>query len=364
MAWGALGVAAVLAATAGVVALASSDRGAGGSISHAWDSFTEAREDRQFDPVRLVSANSGTRWVWWEEAAGAWSDKPVAGWGAGSFPVTHKLYRDDEVPVSQPHSVPLQFLAETGVIGLVLSLGGVVALLAAALARVRRQAGGERDLAVALLAAAVAWLVHGLYDWDWDIPGVTLPALVFLGVLAARPRRRTATPFGELEGDGAAARGVGLAVVTALLVAFAASAALPALGDARASEAQELAGSDPSRLEEAAAKAHLAARLDPLSARPLLVASDIAIARGRLLEARRDLLDAARREPDSADVWFKLTALALQLADRRGVAEASRRLLELDPMSGAARRLADRAQLVLAPPGSSATATGTPLPPG
>ena len=42
-------------------------------------------------------------------------------------------------------------------------------------------------LALACVAAGVAWLVHGLIDWDWDIPGVTIPALALLAVAAAIP---------------------------------------------------------------------------------------------------------------------------------------------------------------------------------
>ena len=72
-------------------------------------------------------------------------------------------------------------------------MGAFGFLLFAALARVRGMADGrERDIAVALFAGAVAWLVHGLVDFDWDIPGVTVPALLFLGVLVAIPARRDA----------------------------------------------------------------------------------------------------------------------------------------------------------------------------
>ena len=89
----------------------------------------------------------------------------------GSFPVTHLMYREVELDVLQPHNVPLQFLAETGIVGTALGMGALGFLLFAALARVRGMADGrERDLAVALFAAAVAWLVHGVVDFDWDIP--------------------------------------------------------------------------------------------------------------------------------------------------------------------------------------------------
>jgi O-antigen ligase len=85
-----------------------------------------------YDPAQLVSADSENRWGWWKEAAGAISARPVQGWGAGSFGVTHLLYRRDTLSVQQPHSVPLQFLAETGIVGAVLGLGCLTLLLTTA----------------------------------------------------------------------------------------------------------------------------------------------------------------------------------------------------------------------------------------
>lgn len=370
--WWVLGGVAALAVAQAVVALAVSPRGFGGSISHGLHSFAEVREDKQYDPIRLASTNSGNRWVWWQEAVGAASDKPVGGWGAGSFPLTHKLYRHNTLPVAQPHSVPLQFLAETGIVGFSLAMGGLVLLLGVALVRVRRlEAGRERALAAALLAAAAAWLAHGLYDWDWDMPGVTVPAMLFLGVLAGvpavRPLRREAVLFR----DPAERLGVGfgrvlaLAGATLLLAGVVASSVLPALSDAKASDAAARAGasSDPAVQQDAAAEAELAARLNPLAVRPLFVAASIAEGRGRLLDARRYLLQAARRQPQNAGVWFQLAGVALQLADREGFAHASLRALELDPENPGARALALRGQALVAPPELSATAVGTPLPP-
>ncbi|MDX6696720.1 MAG: hypothetical protein QOE65_117, partial [Solirubrobacteraceae bacterium] len=89
-----------VAALGGVVAMAASDRGLSGTISHAWDDFrSPSAEPSQYDPSRLVSKNAGNRWVWWSEAAGAWSDHPLEGSGAGSFPVRHREYRTNQLDV-------------------------------------------------------------------------------------------------------------------------------------------------------------------------------------------------------------------------------------------------------------------------
>ena len=72
------------------------------------------------------------------------------------------------------HSVPLEFLSETGLIGAVLALGGLALLVAAAIRARARGPGRERGFAVALLAALLAASVHLWVDWDWEIPGVMM----------------------------------------------------------------------------------------------------------------------------------------------------------------------------------------------
>jgi len=361
-----------LATTAGVLALivvlgiATSKGGPGRFFDDAWHEFTKVSQDKDSDPNRIISSNSGNRWVWWKEAAGAWADKPVGGWGAGSFPVTHLMYRQVELDVLQPHNVPLQFLAETGVIGAALGMGALGFLLFAALARVRRMADGrERDFAVALLAAAVAWLVHGVVDFDWDIPGVTIPALVFLGVLAAVPvRREERTALSPPDGGPVAPRAAGLVVVCVLLALVMVSALLPSWANSKATSALAVTtqAAEP-ELRSAAAEAEAGARLDPTAVASLLAAADLAQNRGRLVDARRYLLQAVDRQPYSVTAWRRILRLALVTEDRRGAKAAAKRLLELDPIGKGTLALVGRLVLFSVPASGSPTATGTPLSP-
>ncbi|WP_354699124.1 O-antigen ligase family protein [Paraconexibacter sp. AEG42_29] len=376
----------------GVLGATAGTRGLPGNVHQVVRDFTIPTADKQTDPSRLTTTTSGNRWIWWNEALGAWSDKPLGGYGAGSFRTTHLFYRPNTIAVSQPHSVPLQFLAETGLIGLLLAYGGLGALFFAAVARVRALPDGrERELGVALLAAAIAWVVHGLFEWDWDIPGVTLPALLLLGAVAGVTRSGDAPGSGPGPGPGpglgaAAAPGpprvvvfvdperegrlrpatvAGVVAVTIALFAYATSAILPAWSASKSDAAQAAIGQDAvtdDQLRSAAAKADLAARLDPVSIEPLLVSATIAQRRGRDLEAREDLLEAVGRQPDSSRAWNALAALALPLADRQGFIDATARALELDPHNPFLRTLAARAISFATPPGESATATGTPLP--
>ena len=361
--WRGLAATAVVIGVFALGGVATADGGPSGFVHDAWHEFSKTSKDDVSNPARIISSNSGNRWVWWEEAAGAWSAKPVGGWGAGSFPVTHKLYRKVELGVAQPHNVPLQFLAETGLIGALIVMGGVALLFWAALARVRGMAAGrERELAVALFAAAVAWLVHGLVDWDWDIPGVTVPPLLFLGVLVAtRAPRRLG---GARPEHSLAARSAALALACVVLGLAIVSAGLPLLADAKATSALAVTNdAGEAELENAAAQADLASRLDPTAVRGLLAAAAIEQGRGRLLDAQRYLLKAVRRQPYSAAAWERLLRLTLQTADRPGAEAAGRRLLTLDPLGSGSRALAGQLGLFRVPGGSSPTATSTPLSP-
>jgi len=363
--WAVLGAVLVGLAAGGIAVVASSQDGLRGTIEQAADDFTEIRQDPIYDPERLLTTSSGNRWAWWRESAGAWSDEPVLGWGAGSFPVSRRLYREAPNDVMHPHSVPMQWLTELGLVGLVLGLGALALLGAGAASVLRRvHRARERDLAGALLAALVAWAVHACFDWDWDIPGVTVPVLIFAGVLGAR-RVADGPATAVLWEEPRPVRPLALAGATLVALAFIVSAVLPAWSEHRADDALEAVAGERSeeQLERAAADAEVAADLDPLAVRPLFAAAAVAEARGRLLDARRYLLDAVERQPYSLEAWRRLTRVATALADRQGVQRASQRALELDPGDEELVRFASRAQGILAPPEQSATATGTPLRP-
>jgi O-Antigen ligase len=364
--WRALRRAALAAAALVLIGLLISSRGLFGEISHELHAFAATKVVPVSDPGRLLSTNSGNRWVWWKEAAGAFSARPLGGWGAGSFPITHLLYRKPPpLAVLQPHNVPLQLLAEDGLIGALLALGGVGALIAAAGRRVRRAPPGrEQALAAACLAAAIAWLVHGVFDWDWDIPGVTLPALVLLAVAASQAMPLRPTPRPATDRSPTLGR-LGLAAITLGLAIVAASAILPALSQSKAAESlrQAADATTPAGLQQAAATADLAARLNPLADAPLIDAGIIADRRGLLLVERTYLLRAAAREPFDAAPWVRLAYVATELGDRPGLLAASKRALELDPIGTPSLGLAITSEAFIALPQDSATATGTPLAP-
>src|SRR6185503_16962625 len=118
----------------------------------------------QGGPQHLANASSSSRWLWWKEAWHAWNAQPWRGTGAGSFDLTHRLLRTNKIVVTEPHNVPLQFLSETGLVGLFFALAGIVAAAVGVARRVR----GREPAVVALAVLAVAYVLHSLVDFDWD----------------------------------------------------------------------------------------------------------------------------------------------------------------------------------------------------
>jgi O-Antigen ligase len=352
---------------AALLALTFSSRGFTGTISHVWHGFADTHTTSNYDPQRLLSAASENRWVWWKEAAGAFSARPLKGWGAGSFPVVHLLYRHDTLPVQQPHSVPLQFLAETGVIGAVLGVGAFLLLAAGGVKMVRaRPSGSDRLFAAALLAGAVGYGLHCLFDWDWNIPALSLPAFLFLGVVVGRPPiasanrdlhagQRAAVPSQM----GVGRRALALVGLTACLCLFALSVELPQLAADKASAALVTASSpSASAVRGAETDAALASQLDPLSDSGLLAEAAVALHRSQPALARVYLTQAVARDPSDPQAWRLLSQVEFGLHDRHWIV-AVQRAIDLDPMGTYAQTIV-ASQLRQAPPGSSPTRIPVP----
>lgn len=353
-----------------LIALALSARGLGGTFSHLWSSFTSTGGISVSNPARLLSADSANRWVWWKEAAGAFSSRPVLGWGAGSFPVVHLLFRQDTLTVQHPHSMPLQWLAETGIIGLVLIATAWILLLRSALVGVRRQTEAPaRAMAGAVFALLVVYSVHCLFDWDWDIPGLTYPMLVLWGVLigsarsAVLPDRRV-LPLSPSR-IGPALRLVAIAFSTLALCVFAAACVLPSIASSQASSALLAASHSSARsLNQAQNDAASAASLDPVSDAGPRVEAVIAEHRDDFQLARAYLLEAVRREPADARAWVSLAELDALTGQVNQAVTAGRHAFELDPLDfglrGFALQVIHQALLSQALPGDSATRIPTP----
>ena len=245
----------------------------------AADAVTSGRDCSEVvnDPSRLGSLDPNNRLCWWEEAWDVFVEHAPEGAGAGTFEVARKRFRPDERSVAQPPSVPLQQLADGGVVALGLFALVILAGVAVCVCALRRLSGAERAAAVALVAAPAAYLVYALVDFNWDFIAVTAPTMVALGVLAGAGRDERAGGRHPLLAIGV------VLVAAAVIVSF----SFPRLAD-RAERRRPARGRRRRRALDQAARRVLQLGLgDPLYAR----------ARGRAsryrLACQRAHLDAA-----------------------------------------------------------------------
>ena len=146
---------------------------------------------------RIGSTSSNFRFTWWSQAWHGFADHVLWGTGAHSFHLLNLRYRTTYLDYTiEPHNLPVQMLAELGLVGLGLLVLTCVVLLRGSF----RRSGHE--LALALLLPA--FLVHSLVDVDWDFAAVAAPAFVAAGALAGGAALRPLRGFALLPTVGIA----------------------------------------------------------------------------------------------------------------------------------------------------------------
>jgi hypothetical protein len=152
-----------------------------------WHAFANpASSQIASNTARFGSLNSSNRWTWWQEAWHGFVLHPAGGTGAGTFQLTDDLLRHSPNTTTEPHNVPLQFLSETGIVGLLLFLAAAAAAVLAIVRTRARAQGAERAAVTALAIGAAAFLVHLVADVDWDYVATCGPLLFVVGALVVR----------------------------------------------------------------------------------------------------------------------------------------------------------------------------------
>ena len=257
------------------------------------------------DPSRLGSLDPNLRLCWWEEALDVYSHHGPEGAGAGTFEIARKRFRQDARSVVQPHSVPLQHLADGGVVGLglfvalVLAAGGVVRLRASA---ARRGRSGPRRRRSSLRPGGVRRprarrLQLGLPRGDGADDA-----------RARRPRRRGS----ELRAPDARRP---LLAVGVILVAAPCSSRSRSRGSPIAPSGARPGSSPPGTPRRARDQALWARFFNPLSAEPLLALARVAERQGRVLRAEREYIRAVELQPENPETWYTLGIFQFDVRD-------------------------------------------------
>lgn len=137
-------------------------------------------------------------------------DHPIVGVGPGNYPVLYRAYAADYLGFQSrgsrpPHSLPLQLLAEVGVIGMA-TFGAVIGFLLLALWRARQVAQRpEAVIAMACFVALGGYLVSGLFlhpaylRFLWLVLGVAGSAIAVARLSSAGPAPLRQSPAGSVD---------------------------------------------------------------------------------------------------------------------------------------------------------------------
>jgi O-Antigen ligase len=330
-------------------ALAVSQRGLPGTISHGFHSLTDTNAKVSNTPGRLTAVAS-VRARYWNEALKVFRAHPLLGAGAEGYRTARLRYRTAPIEVRHAHGFVVQTLADLGLVGLVLALALLAVWMAAAgrathpfnrrwtswreLAdrgsgarpgwRAFRISGApapyspERIATLSMLCLVVVFGVHSLVDWTWYVPGDAIVALLCAGWLAgrgplegaARDRRAGEEMFTEeTPGRRRSLREVSpmnaavacAAVIAALLAAWVQWQ--PQSSENASQEALSLLASDTDR---AGTAARTGVARDPLSVQALFALAAVQQATGQPALARATLQHAVRLQPSNPETWLRL----------------------------------------------------------
>jgi O-antigen ligase len=344
----ALLAAAVLAIVGG---LTLSQRGLTGTISHDFSTLTNPNARTPENTPNRLTAVASVRARYWNEALEIFQAHPALGAGAGGYATARLRYRTETLNVRNAHGYIVQTLAELGLVGLAVTLGLLVAWLAAAgrathlfnrrwrdwrWKRYPLPYTPERICLLSMLSLVVVFGAHSLADWTWYVPGDACMALLCAGWLAGR---------GPLEKGPVASREWTLRVPSSLRelaparVALAASIILITVLAAwaewqpqRSVEASETALALVAR-EPAAARsaARTAVSEDPNSVRALRYQAAVQQATGEPAAAEATLQKGVNLQPANPQAWSALAEHDLQAGNYPSAVQEFRAAVYLDP---------------------------------
>jgi O-Antigen ligase len=319
-------------------ALAHSQRGLTGTISHAVDSLTNPNAKTPPNTPGRLTAVASVRARYWKQAFQVFDAHPALGAGAEGYATAHLRYRNDTLTVRHAHGFVVQTLADLGIVGLLLALALLLAWLTAAgrathpfnrcwarWGEWRRLGSGgrpgwlrrpqpytpERIGLLSMLCVVVVFGAHSLIDWTWYVPGDACVALICAGWLAGRgPLGARATAGARLNGAAptVALRRVDLrpaiavaALIATLLAAW--SQWQPQRSEEARAQALALLATNPLA---ANAAAESAVSRNPLSVEALFTLAEVQSSSHRPAAARETLEHAVRLQPSNPETWLRL----------------------------------------------------------
>jgi hypothetical protein len=261
--------------------------------------------------VRFQTLASPERLDFWDAAWDDYRAHPWLGSGAGSYERYWLEHRPTSFKVRDAHALYLETLAELGPVGLALVLATLAIPVVGAVRACRHK------LVPAAVGAYVAYLVHAGADWDWEMPAVTLTALLCGAAILVSGRDESARLLSPGLRFGA----------IAVLVALAGFSFVGLIGNSAVAASEE--ARDDGRLETAESEARKAIDWMPWSAEPWLQLARAQREQNDLGAARRSLRKAVDKDPDNWRLWYALARVSSGKERDRAIARG----LALNPLS-------------------------------
>ncbi|HEX6881558.1 MAG TPA: O-antigen ligase family protein [Terriglobales bacterium] len=146
--------------------------------------------------------NEGGRLQLVKDSMQMFEQRPLVGWGLGTFPVVYPKFRSfaTDFYVNEAHNDFVQLLVETGIIGFSVGIGLLILVFRNGLRQVQGTVFGSwRTVAVsAALIGVVGLSIHSLFDFNLQIPANALLFYVLCAV-AGSARQEDADVFRRME---------------------------------------------------------------------------------------------------------------------------------------------------------------------
>lgn len=286
--------------------------------------FDEFRSPPEGTQVAVSSDfNSSGRWQFWTAATDAFESAPVAGIGAGAYEDWWARHASLPVYVRNPHSLPLQQVAELGLAGILLGLGFAAAVALAAWRRLGAGLEGDAGVLTALVAGAA---LTAAIDWTWAIPAVAAPALLAAGLLSASAPGRSGVASTR---PGSYWLALGTVAIGWLSVV---AASLLVLTELKLEGSREAAAQG--KPIEAMERAEEARTVQPWSPEPYTQMALLEEARGDSVRALERLAQARERDSDDWRLALFEARLHRGLGDAGAAYSALQEARDLSPVFG------------------------------
>jgi hypothetical protein len=310
-----IGASLLVALLAGSIVLLAKQGGPAALVRHARQAFDAPAAPGYSYNKRLFNLSGSGRNVQYRVAWNEFRAHPIFGTGAGTYEQYWLRARPlKDWKIRDVHNGYLEALAELGLVGFGL-LCIAFALPLVAFRRARQQ-----PLASVALGAYAAYLLHAGVDWDWELTGVTLPAIL-CGVALLLAGRRD-----DPAGTPALARRL---PALAAVVGVGVFAAVGLLGNVAVHRAEKAVNAQQWAKAERTARA--AQRWAPWSSQPLEWLGEAQVGAGKVAASQATLRQAIAKDPRAWELWFDLA-----LAAPRGSAtqlQALQNALRLNPLS-------------------------------